>query len=66
MKIEISPEQDWLLQDLDLSLEPEQVPPLVSHTVLDRVDIWVPPSQLLEHDPHADQVDHWQLTRVEI
>ena len=62
---EISPAQDWLLQDLDLSLEPEQVPPLVSHTVLERVDAWVPPSQLLEHDPHADHFDHWQLIGAE-
>ena len=50
--------QDWLLQELDFSLEPEQVPPLLSCTLLGLVDFWVPPPQLLEHDPHADQFDH--------
>ena len=33
------PGQSWLLQDLDLSDEPEQVPPLVSSTFLDLVDV---------------------------
>ena len=55
---ENSPGQPWLLQDLDLSFEPEQVPPLFSSTVLDLVDVWVPPPQVLEHDPHDPQFDH--------
>ena len=55
---EDSPGQPWLLQDLDLSLKAEQVPPLVSCTVFVLVDVWVPPPQVLEHDRHADQFDH--------
>ena len=55
---ENSPGQPWLLQDWDFSLEPEQVPPLLSCTLLDLVDFWVPPPQVLEHDPQPDQFDH--------
>ena len=55
--------QLWLLQDLDFTLEPEQVPPFFCCTVLYLVDCRVPPPQLLEHDPYEDQFDHLQFTK---
>ena len=56
------PGQALELHVLYFSSEPVQDPPLLSDTVLYLVYFWRPPSQLLEHDPLADQFDHWQLT----
>ena len=60
---EDSPGQPWLLQDAYFTLEPEQVPPYFSCTVLYLVDFRVPPPQLFEQDPYEDQLDHLQFTR---
>ena len=49
------------MHDLYVSLDPEQDPPFLSTTVLNLLNFWLPPLQLLEHDPLADQSDHWQL-----
>ena len=58
------PEQALILHDSNFAFKPEQYPPLLSDTVFDLVYLCSPPSQLLEHDPLADQSDHWQLTDV--
>ena len=63
-----------VLQGSYFSLEPEQDPPLLSCTVLYLVYFWVPPPQVAEHDPLAnqlnhdqlDQLDHWQSTETNI
>ena len=52
-----------VLQSSYFSFEPGQDPlPLFLDPIVNLVYFCFPPPQLLEHDPLADQSDHWQMS----